>query len=132
MKNFELEYQNLVDRIAKQLNDLAAGNVDEEDECQDLYDYFDEVYDIEYRIDDRGEYRSVKLMIACSGPTIYVDTGDAYVKLYRGAVPTLKRLFLIQLLMKSTIFIKICIYQLNKSRGATPFNNYIKRGNKYD
>ena len=86
MKNFELEYQNLVDRIAKQLNDLAAGNVDEEDECQDLYDYFDEVYDIEYRIDDRGEYRSVKLMIACSGPTIYVDTGDAYVKLYRGGI----------------------------------------------
>lgn len=96
MKNSELEYKNLVDnfeleckkrvdRIAKQLNDLAAGNVDEEDECQDFYDYFDEVYDIEYRIDRSGEYKSVQLMIAYGGPNIYVDTDDSYVKLYWGS-----------------------------------------------
>ena len=85
MKNFELECQNQVDRIAKQLNDLAAGNVDEKDECQDFYDYFDEVYDIEYRIDGKGEYKSVQLMIAYGGPNIYVDTNDNYVKLYWGS-----------------------------------------------
>ena len=85
MKDFEKECQERVDRIAKHLNDLASGNVDEEDECQSLYDYFDDVYDIEYRIDGRGEYRSVRLMIAGGSPNIYVDTDDAYVKLYWGS-----------------------------------------------
>ena len=85
MKKFDLECQDHVDRIAKQLNDLAAGNVDEEDECQDFYDYFDEVYDIEYRIDSSGEYKSVQLMIAYGDPNIYVDTNDSYVKLYWGS-----------------------------------------------
>lgn len=85
MKDFEKECQERVDSIAKHLNDLADGKVDKEDECQSLYDYFDDVYDIEYRIDGRGEYRSVRLMIAGGGPNIYVDTNDAYVKLYWGS-----------------------------------------------
>ena len=85
MKNFELECQNDVDSIAKQLNDLASGNVDEKDECQSLYDYFDDVYDIEYRMDSEGSYRSVSLMVAYGGPNIYVDTNDSYVKLYWGS-----------------------------------------------
>lgn len=85
MKDFEKECQERVDSIAKHLNDLASGNVDEKDECQNLYDYFNNVYDIEYRIGGRGKYRSVKLMIAFGGPKIYVDTHGAYVKLYWGS-----------------------------------------------
>lgn len=85
MKDFEKECQERVDSIVKHLNDLASGNIDEKDECQSLYDYFDDVCDIEYRIDGRGKYRSVRLMIACGGPNIYVDTNDAYVKLYWGS-----------------------------------------------
>lgn len=54
----------------------------EEPEQASMYDYFDDVYDIEYRIDGNGEYRSVKLCIAWGGPGIYVDTGDRKVKLY--------------------------------------------------
>lgn len=85
MKDFQKECQERVDNIAKHLNDLASGNVDEEDECQCLYDYFDDVCDIEYRIDGRGKYRSVRLIIAGGGPNIYVDTNGAYVKLYWGS-----------------------------------------------
>ena len=85
MKDFEKECEKQVKDIANYLNDLANGNVDEEDECQSLYDYFDDVYDIEYRIDGEGNYKSVSLMIACGGPNIYVDTNDAYVKLYWGS-----------------------------------------------
>ena len=84
MKNFQQECEKQVKDIANYLNDLASGNVDKEDECQSLYDYFNDVYDIEYRIDGNGNYKSVKLMIACGGPNIYVDTNDAYVKLYWG------------------------------------------------
>lgn len=51
-------------------------------EQQSLYDYFDDVYDIEYRISGSGEYRSVALMVACGGPNIYIDTGNRQVELY--------------------------------------------------
>lgn len=54
----------------------------EEPEQASMYDYFDDVYDIEYRIDGNGEYRSVQLCVAWGGPGIYVDTGDRKVKLY--------------------------------------------------
>lgn len=85
MKDFEKECEQQVKDIANYLNDIASGNVNEEDECQSLYDYFDDVYDIEYRIDGEGNYKSVSLMIACGGPNIYVDTNDSYVKLYWGS-----------------------------------------------
>ena len=84
MKDFEKECQERANSIAKHLNALAGGKVGKDDECQSLYDYFDDVYDIEYRIDGSGKYRSVRLMIACGGPDIYVDTDDSYVKLYWG------------------------------------------------
>lgn len=47
-----------------------------------LYDYFSDVYDIEYRVGGDKELRSVCLMVACGGPNIYVDTGSKAVELY--------------------------------------------------
>lgn len=47
-----------------------------------VYDYFDDCYDIEYRIGSDREYRSVCIMIACGGPNIYVDTKNALVRLH--------------------------------------------------
>lgn len=49
-----------------------------------LWDYFDDVYDIEYSIGGDMSYRSVRLMIACGGPNIYIDTGAKEVQLYWG------------------------------------------------
>lgn len=47
-----------------------------------LYEYLQDVYDIEYRIGSDGAYRSVRLMVACGGPNIYIDTAEKAVKLY--------------------------------------------------
>lgn len=47
-----------------------------------VYDFLSDVYDVEYRIGSDGEYRSVKIMVACGGPNIYIDTAEAAVKLY--------------------------------------------------
>lgn len=56
---------------------------DEDDfEPVSLWDYFQEIYDTEYRIGSDGEYRSVRLMVACGGPNIYIDTGSKAVELY--------------------------------------------------
>lgn len=58
---------------------------DEQPEQYSLYDCFNEdIYDVEYRVSSRDtdEINSVKIMIACGGPTIYIDTADSKVKLY--------------------------------------------------
>ena len=48
-----------------------------------LYDYFTEdIFDIEYSIGGDGEYRGVRLMVACGGPNIYIDTLEKAVMLY--------------------------------------------------
>lgn len=56
------------------------------DECEleavSFYDYFQDVLDIEFRIGSDREYRSAKLMVACGGPNIYIDTAAGAVLLY--------------------------------------------------
>ena len=42
----------------------------------------DGVYDVEYTIGSDKEYRSVRLMVACGGPNIYLNTRTKDVELY--------------------------------------------------
>lgn len=42
----------------------------------------DGVYDVEYTIGGDKEYRGVRLMVACGGPNIYIDTKSGDVELY--------------------------------------------------
>lgn len=51
-------------------------------EAISIYDYFDDVFDIEYRVSSDKTYRSVCVMIACGGPNIYIDTATKNVELY--------------------------------------------------
>ena len=52
-------------------------------EAVSIYDYFDtDIYDIEYRIGSDRQYRSVRIMVACGGPNIYIDTKTKAVLLY--------------------------------------------------
>ncbi len=53
-------------------------------EATDLYSYFEDALDIEYRINGNGEYKSVAVTITTGGPHIEVDTGDGAVKLWWG------------------------------------------------
>lgn len=49
-----------------------------------LYDYFNDdcIYDIKYTVDSSKEYCGVRLMVACGGPNIYIDTNSGCVELY--------------------------------------------------
>ena len=48
-----------------------------------LLDWLDDgVYDIEYTIGSNKEYRGVRLMVACGGPNIYINTKSGDVELY--------------------------------------------------
>ena len=48
----------------------------EEDDAEQLsiYDYFEDIYDIKYTIDDGGDYCAARIMVACGGPNIWIDT----------------------------------------------------------
>lgn len=56
-------------------------------EAVSIYEYFsdNEIYNLEYRVDGNKEYRSVEVMIACGGPTIYIDTQKQAIILYWGS-----------------------------------------------
>lgn len=60
--------------------------IDDPDDLETLsiYNYFEDndIFNTEYRIDDRGDLSSVEIMIACGGPNIYIDTEKAAVCLY--------------------------------------------------
>lgn len=61
----------------------CSEEIEEDDlEAVSMWDYFNDVFDIEYRIGSDKKYRSAKIMIACGGPNIYIDTADHAVKLY--------------------------------------------------
>jgi hypothetical protein len=49
-----------------------------------IYDFFDDndYYDIEYRIDQKGEYKSVEVAIGLGGPNVYIDTRHKAVRLF--------------------------------------------------
>lgn len=47
-----------------------------------LYDWAEDILDIEYRCNSRKEYRSARILVACGGPNIYIDTASERVELY--------------------------------------------------
>lgn len=58
-----------------------VNNVNDFDNAS-IWDFLTDAYDIEYRIGSDKQYRSVRIMVACGGPNIFIDTADAMVKLY--------------------------------------------------
>lgn len=61
-----------------------CGNRHSENEMEmlSMYNYFEDVLDIEYRINSDKQLRSVQIMVACGGPNIYIDTASKQVELY--------------------------------------------------
>lgn len=47
-----------------------------------VWDWAEDILNIEYRMTSRRELRSVQIMVACGGPNIYVDTATKSVELY--------------------------------------------------
>ena len=59
----------------------CAMDIDEWEE-HTLTDLFCEAFDIEYRVDHDRTYRSCRIMVACGGPNVYIDTKSGCVELY--------------------------------------------------
>jgi predicted RNA-binding Zn-ribbon protein involved in translation (DUF1610 family) len=74
----------LTDEVGDKYKCPSCGSVNDTDDFEQLglLDYLRDVYDVEYRIGGDREYRNVRLMVACGGPNIYIDTHAQKVQLY--------------------------------------------------
>lgn len=70
--------------IGEKYNCPECGAVIDSDDLEQLglYDYFDDMLDIEYRIGSDKQLRSVQIMVSWGGPNIYIDTASCNVELY--------------------------------------------------
>lgn len=87
--DYEIENDPLTEEEQEELQEMkeeleAIREKLDNGKATDLYSYFEDVLDIEYRIGGDGEYRSVAVTIATGGPHIEIDTGDNAVKLWWG------------------------------------------------
>jgi predicted RNA-binding Zn-ribbon protein involved in translation (DUF1610 family) len=79
------EHHYLPDHTGDKFKCPACGTVADFDEYEQLslWDHLRDVLDIEYRIAaDRTTLNSVRLLVACGGPNIYIDTASRSVELY--------------------------------------------------
>lgn len=75
MSNTKRELQDHVNYIANELKNIYDGcEVTEDNEVMTFSDYFSDALDIEYIINGFNELRGVRIMVACGGPNIWVDT----------------------------------------------------------
>lgn len=58
-----------------------VAEVDDWDECG-IYDYLDDILDIDFTINSRKEYKACRILVAYGGPNIYIDTLSGAVELY--------------------------------------------------
>ena len=71
-------------KLAQETADSYKDSVMEAYEKEELYEYFEDPLDIEFRCDARKRFRNVAVMLAFGGPNVYVDTKDREVKCYWG------------------------------------------------
>jgi hypothetical protein len=50
-----------------------------------IYDYMEDMLDIDFTVNRYKEYQSCSVCIGWGGPNIFIDTSDAYIKLYWGS-----------------------------------------------
>ena len=61
-----------------------CGAVTDSDAWRELsiYDYMDDILDIDFTVNRYKEYKSCSICVAWGGPSIYIDTDSSYVKLH--------------------------------------------------
>ena len=71
------DLQTHVDQIAQRLsnpNQLEEWAKEYEQEDFSVFDYLQDVLDIEYVVDKEGDYRGARILVAFGGPTIWINT----------------------------------------------------------
>lgn len=70
----------LIDMLKRVSNELNTLVVDFEGHGDEFYTYFGDVLDVDYRVSRNKTYKGVCLLLACGGPTIWLDTYERKLK----------------------------------------------------
>ena len=62
--------------------ECGAAFEESELEAASIYDYFESALDIDYITNSKKEYKACRIMVACGGPNIYVNTWERKVELH--------------------------------------------------
>lgn len=78
-EQFQRDFALQVKGVAESIEEAACEDYD------GLAEYFDDCLDVDFIVSGRLEYRGAKILLACGGPNIYLDTREGCVKGYWGA-----------------------------------------------
>ena len=53
-----------------------------EPEQMGIWDYMEDILDIDYIVNSRREYKACRILVAFGGPNIYINTDSGFVELY--------------------------------------------------
>ena len=98
IESFDSKCKDMCRRIALQLDAMADGTLyrdcfgnyciarDPEPSWvqADAYEYFEDVYAVRYVIDQDLDYIGARILVACGGPNIWVDTCAQQIELFWG------------------------------------------------
>ena len=78
------EETELPDGVGDKYKCPHCGEVSEVDDLEQLslYDYFEDILDIEYLVNSEKEYKACKICVTWGGPSVYIDTESRAVELY--------------------------------------------------
>lgn len=84
--NYEVKEDENGERYAD-IDGIIYREGDDEHDLDDLepftiWDYINDAYDIEYTVDCNKQYKAVRIMVACGGPNICINTRTGDVELY--------------------------------------------------
>jgi len=68
------DIKNHVQHIADMLSRGFEGEKNSDDEDFNAFDYLQDALDIEYIVNNRGEYLGARVLVAFGGPNIWVNT----------------------------------------------------------
>lgn len=78
-----ITYEDAEDEEGYAICITSCGHVlDSDPEPVNVFSWLEGVLDIEYRVGSDREYRSSRIMVACGGPNIFIDTASSTVDLY--------------------------------------------------
>lgn len=79
MTDFKEKCMNQVKSMAEEINGLS-------EDYEELYMYFDDVLDVEYKISADGSYKGAYIYLTLGGPNVWVDTVKGTIELRWGLV----------------------------------------------
>lgn len=78
--NIKTNVEHIVETIEQGFDGYMTDN--EYDEIRDVYEYLEDVLDIEYIVNKNGDYLGARILVAFGGPNIWINTRTKQIEGY--------------------------------------------------